>query len=250
MIERQLIVAHYQEDLTWLNDLSIPTIIYSKGPDNTPGTIKLPNIGREAHTYLYHITTNYDNLAHLNYFIQADPFFHAPDILARLIMPYRETTPLTGCYHGDHDKAPVWAQRLQAYYGYNTTLFKCDKWGRPYNNINVLHRRKPLAWVWSNLFTMPIPKGTEILWIPAAMMVVPQKRITDRPLAFYQKALELVDHPSLIFKDWKAGKTKAGKIRKAGWHEGNRGAWIFEKLWYYIFNDVEFWPSNLNPITD
>ena len=40
---------------------------FEKG--NVYKTINLPNIGREAHTYLYHIINNYDNLADINVFL-------------------------------------------------------------------------------------------------------------------------------------------------------------------------------------
>jgi len=72
-----LVISYYKEDLQWLNDYKhIPfrmIYIYNKG--DQPITleiphveIKLPNIGRCDHTYLYHIIQNYDKLAKVTIF--------------------------------------------------------------------------------------------------------------------------------------------------------------------------------------
>ena len=62
----QLVVARYNEDIKWLLPFSNITIIYNKGDNhyllNNFNTIKLKNVGRESHTYLYHIIENYNNL--------------------------------------------------------------------------------------------------------------------------------------------------------------------------------------------
>lgn len=73
----QLVIAHYNEPLDWLTVnffRNIDILIYEKGDASkgqlTPNQIALPNIGREAHTYLTHIVNNYDNLAQLTIFSQ------------------------------------------------------------------------------------------------------------------------------------------------------------------------------------
>ena len=60
-----MVVARYNENLNWLEDFKddINFHIYNKGNDIIEyQNIKLPNIGREAHTYRTHIINNYDNL--------------------------------------------------------------------------------------------------------------------------------------------------------------------------------------------
>lgn len=74
------VVARYSEDLSWLNAFitnlkrvhlgtTVKTYVYNKGEDFDetilpPGTIveKLPNVGRESHTYLHHITKYHSSL--------------------------------------------------------------------------------------------------------------------------------------------------------------------------------------------
>jgi len=69
----EIVIAHYNEDLSWIEDDLDITTIYSKGgEDNAPPYphIKLPNIGREGQTYLHHIFERYDTLADVTLFLQ------------------------------------------------------------------------------------------------------------------------------------------------------------------------------------
>ncbi|MBD2703703.1 DUF3431 domain-containing protein [Spirosoma sp. BT702] len=78
----ELVVAHYTENLNWLGNLpaGLPVTVYDKSPiDTFPGAISLPNIGREAHTYLHYIVSRYDSLADWTIFCQGKPFDHAYD---------------------------------------------------------------------------------------------------------------------------------------------------------------------------
>ena len=75
----QIVIARYNEDLEWLKEHPFnqyPVILYNKGPNdnfyhapNILEHIKLPNIGRDAHTILYHIIEKYDNLADVTVFL-------------------------------------------------------------------------------------------------------------------------------------------------------------------------------------
>ncbi|GAB4051983.1 DUF3431 domain-containing protein [Spirosoma litoris] len=79
----ELVVAHYTENLNWLRNIpaTLQKTVYSKGPDSEAEhtVIPLPNVGREAHTYLHHIVNRYDTLAEWTIFCQGKPFDHAYD---------------------------------------------------------------------------------------------------------------------------------------------------------------------------
>lgn len=78
----ELVVARYAEDLGWLRNVpeQIRVMVYDKNVEHPyPDSIRLPNVGREAHTYLQHIVTRYDSLAPLTIFCQGKPFDHAFD---------------------------------------------------------------------------------------------------------------------------------------------------------------------------
>ena len=65
-----LIVAHYKEDLSWLDNIPENYNLYIYSKSNDKPTLKrsfyhkfLPNVGRCDHTYLYHIIENYNNMS-------------------------------------------------------------------------------------------------------------------------------------------------------------------------------------------
>jgi len=77
----EIVVANYEENIDWVT--KIPRNIYNKLTIYNKGRAKnynsvinlgavinaLPNIGREGHTYLYHIIKNYDNLSNVTVFL-------------------------------------------------------------------------------------------------------------------------------------------------------------------------------------
>lgn len=82
-LKKRLIVAKYNENIEWLtrgNSISgLDIIIYNKLNDlrnhteyiiNDNRNIDLFNIGREAHTYIWHIVNNYETLQDVEIFTQ------------------------------------------------------------------------------------------------------------------------------------------------------------------------------------
>jgi len=67
----EIVVARYNEDLEWLKLAPFnkyPVVIYNKGPNEDfykplllKEVVRLPNVGRESHTFLWHIIHNYHN---------------------------------------------------------------------------------------------------------------------------------------------------------------------------------------------
>jgi hypothetical protein len=73
----EIVVSRYNEDLQWLKNKKFryPTTIYNKGNNENfykpkgSKVVKLQNVGRESHSYLYHIINNYNHLPHLTIFL-------------------------------------------------------------------------------------------------------------------------------------------------------------------------------------
>ena len=70
-----IIIARYNENLDWLYKYQeFKILVYNKGSycnfKKANKIINLPNIGRESHTWLHHIVTNYDDLDEVNIFLQ------------------------------------------------------------------------------------------------------------------------------------------------------------------------------------
>jgi hypothetical protein len=77
----ELVVARYEENLNWLRRVpgEFTITVYDKSTSPALNATSLPNIGREAHTYLHHIVARYDSLPDLTVFCQGKPFDHAYD---------------------------------------------------------------------------------------------------------------------------------------------------------------------------
>ncbi len=83
-----IVIAHYHENIDWINNLNNELIrnifVYSKSLNdiilNNKKVIfsRLPNIGRESHTYLNYCVENYNNLPDFVIFLQGDP--HGIDV--------------------------------------------------------------------------------------------------------------------------------------------------------------------------
>lgn len=101
------VVARYNEDVSWLNDLPRDSKIYlyNKGPDIEPHVlsrdvtlIRLPNAGRESGTYIHHLMHQFRaDEGEFTVFTQADPFEHAPHILdlVRVWQRWDDVQPLS-----------------------------------------------------------------------------------------------------------------------------------------------------------
>ena len=76
-----IVVARYNEDISWTDQFQ-NVVIYNKGaPLNRPNVIPLPNVGREPHTYYKYICDNYHNLDDYTVFLQGHPFDHSRHII-------------------------------------------------------------------------------------------------------------------------------------------------------------------------
>ena len=76
---QEIVIARYNENLNWINEEPFnrhPIIIYNKNGNHNftesptiKKVVELPNVGREMHSYFYHIIENYDNLADVTIFL-------------------------------------------------------------------------------------------------------------------------------------------------------------------------------------
>jgi len=201
---RQLVVAHFREDITWTRQIQFPSIIYDKSTDvwmdhagrpnltlalgslsTAANHVHLANIGREAHCYLYHIITHYDDLADITIFCQGNPLPCCPNFVSEV------NSDITG-----------WKP-----FG---PIFKCFNTGSPQHNLAWLGQFHRM------LFDEEPPY--EYFFVPAANFGVTRERILNRPLSFWNKAFDLCINYS----------------ERSGL--GTDGSpWIFERLWQTIF---------------
>jgi hypothetical protein len=69
----EIVLAQHDENIAWSDRYKHVRTLYCKGAatSSEEACIRLPNVGREGHTYLHHIVENYDNLANWTVFTQA-----------------------------------------------------------------------------------------------------------------------------------------------------------------------------------
>lgn len=194
-----VVIAKYKEDVSWVDGFKHSKIfIYDKsGEDN--GYINLPNVGREAHTYLYHIINNYDNLSEYVCFLQGNPYDGTKGHLNHSI----ESIDL---YNGPD------FQNL-------SYILNCDLDGGPHHvGLNI----KEIIF---DKYYIDVPN--EIYFIVGAQFIVSRNLIKARPKQFYIDLLAEFDRDDIDNLDTEGG----------GGTPGNRMPWIMERIWLYVFNE-------------
>ena len=157
----EIVVAAYKEDLNWLEDFSeFKTTVYSKGPTNKG--VQLPNIGREAHTFIYHIHNNYENLND-TCFLQGNPFDHCTG-LKHATLNYKDFTPL-----GE--------------------ILKCDSLGYPHHYLPSIRE---------TMKELELPLKDELTFIKGAQFIAKKEVLLKYPKSFYAKALDIVVKEELM----------------------------------------------------
>lgn len=199
----ELVVARYQEDVSWVTNLldTCDVVIYTKGQvpffetgTGNPKNIRIPNIGREAHTYLYHIYNNLNRLYDYTLFAQGDPFHHISNFVERVESFISATDSL------DSQLAE------QKHIVYFRNMFVCDATGHPH------HRGLDVGKVFEEVFGKDGPETYN--FNPGAIMAVPRKLIQSKDLAFYENLLNYsISDPT--------------------------APWVLERLWYYLFGEEE-----------
>lgn len=196
----EIVVAHYNENLGWLTGFNSDSIcVYSKGSKSTIDckNYQLPNVGREAHTYLTYIVQNYENLPNIVFFTQGNPHDHIdikPIYRTHLHLPSKKlsSTPTISNFSTglDNYRRLWWA-------GGNTEPCDIpgDEWFRKFvdsdPNINL-------------------ERNFSIFW--GAVFSVRKEAILSRPKSYYELLLTQC-------------QTKNPET-----------AHFFERSWYYIFN--------------
>jgi hypothetical protein len=91
-----LVIAHYNEGLSWLDSLSNPYTIYCKGEPSERPHIRLENKGRESDTFLRYIIEYYNNLPDLIGFLQGNPLIHDSMLIWKVSNHYNEDIKFLG----------------------------------------------------------------------------------------------------------------------------------------------------------
>jgi hypothetical protein len=188
-MKKELVIAAYDKDLDWLVNVpsDIKVTVYTKGKNyGLPNEVNIiPNVGRCVHSFFKFIVNNYNNLSHITYFAQEQPFDHWSNLIECLSMNEEQLQKTATIYH-------------EGYFGYNTLhhtipslyvgtggVLICDKTG--YLN----HPNLPLIHIWPKLFTCKMPSVIE--FNPGGHFAITNTHIHKRSLNFYKKIVSLLE---------------------------------------------------------
>jgi hypothetical protein len=198
----QIVIARYQEDVSWAEGRA--AVIYNKGLALQTRTEQrfLPNIGREAHTYLHHIIASWDNLAETTFFTQGG-LDHLPrgvrleqffDPVADMVVPRlvrcREWGP-----DGRIGHFGIWKEKM-------------DRGQMSAGRLSMV------AWFHTYL-ELDLDALGSVLYAPGAIISVKKQCILRRPLEFYKALVETV-----------------------AYHNDPEEAHYLERAWLYVFGSA------------
>jgi uncharacterized protein DUF3431 len=199
----QIVIARYEEDVSWAEGR--PAVVYNKGTP-LPSAIEqrpLPNVGREAHTYLTHILRAWNDLAEVTLFTQGG-LDHLPagvrvydlldspnDIVVPRLVRCREWGPDGRITHFGIWKDKISRGRMRP------GKLSLVEWFRRHLNVD------------------PETLGT-IAYAPGAVFAVKRHCILERPIALYENLIESVSD-----------------------HNDPEEAHYLERAWLYVFAATE-----------
>ena len=197
------VVARYNENIDWLNNVINRSIVYNKGtPLHIQNEIMVENKGRESETYLRYIIDHYDSLPDVVVFIQAniEDYIGKNDVnyvlkMANHAIQYGKSKPYM---HSQTKTNMTWDK----------------KWN--YNNGYYLqenYKNKPI--VFCDWFTTHIqPEYPDPIYIYRnGLFAVKKEYILKKPLEYYKQLILEVNH-----------------------HDNPAEGHFLERSWYYIFN--------------
>ena len=259
-----LVVARYKEDIRWLLDVPdrVTVVLYNKGPEildakvlaRIDTLVTLPNQGREADTYLYHILTHEAGPADgRTVFCQGDPFPHSPDFLKLLDLHdhWAEVQPLTSGYMVASDIPPAnlratedreWVGDIPIYTEFfspatlDTTTWQ-DGGGRNIFKDYSSHHRLPRGWSIGGHFLELCGLGD----LAAAAWNASLARFAYGAIfGVRNERLAMIPHACIP------------QMRSLAQGHYSHG-YIYEKLWLHLFglpfirNERQPLPANRNP---
>ena len=205
LLDYEIVVAHYNEKLDWLEPKADHAHVYHKGELQSPSLgvyawDKLPNVGRESHTYLYHIINNYENLADVTVFVQGEGGSHAGWCFGTIDESVAKAKENVACKVMYRSNENNWGK-----------IRHLAKWLEEYNSGAMRHANFTLGEFYQELFGSPHPGDIPICL--AGCFAATRDMIKKHPIDFYKKAISFVDD-----------------------HKNPEEGHYFERLWATIFS--------------
>jgi hypothetical protein len=200
----EIVVARYNENLEWTNQgpfSKYPKVVYNKGSNdeyvvnNLKVNYKIQNVGRESHTYLYHIINNYDNLAEITIFLPGSVNTNAYNKWKRanMLMNSLESNNNTTFIGARHKcvRDDLYNFKMDNYNSTNSNNNKIN----PETKL-MLSRIRPFGLWYDSLF-----EGINIEYISySGIFAVSREDILQKPKSYYEniiKQLSITSNPEV-----------------------------------------------------
>jgi len=192
-----MVVARYNESLEWLKSepfSRFPVLIYNKGVNDHfyhPGpVVPLENVGREGHTYLYHIVQHYDHLTDLILFLPGS---------ADSPMKIKKSTKMVEKIQQTNEAVFLASSmnETQLYYLYHFLIQHHTSSSPENNHINPETALEPSKirpfgrWFQEKIGGYPLRHVSY-----NGILSVSKKDVLQRPKSFYENLLEELNHPN------------------------------------------------------
>lgn len=173
---KEIVVSYFNENLNWLSEIGDYKItLYNKSNNEIENSIKLENVGREMHSYFYHIVSNYNNLSDWVFFTQGNPFDHVSNYMEILngfpesILQYSKLN-VSDCHFFSND---------HLYY----TKQECKSDGTPH------HWGLDINGLWVSIFNSPPSEKYE--FVAGCIFCLTKEQILLKDISFYEKCIEV-----------------------------------------------------------
>lgn len=175
---KELVIAAYDRDYSWVTHLhpDIKVTVYKKGDQSLkPNEILIePNLGRDVHTFFYHLYTQYDNLSDITFFSQDYPFDHVCNYID-IINGNKDTWDSNAKQHNEG----CWFFCTQ--YG----VLTCDIAGHPH------HPGLDLKTMWNKLFDSDCPDTFN--FTPTGHFAITKEQALKIPKKYYKYILNILE---------------------------------------------------------
>ena len=179
---KELVLAIYSRPYDWIKTVNSDVKItkYNKNLSNLfdGETVIIPNLGRDVHTFFYHLVNQYDHLSDFTIFSQDWPFDHVENYLEII--------------NGNIEKWNQYAKQIFDGCWFFCTAYEvisCDRNGAPH------HQGLPIVPVWDELFNDPFP-GL-INFTPTGHFCVSKEKVRKYPKSYYNKILKILEQNPL-----------------------------------------------------
>lgn len=165
-----IVIARYNEVTTWTNLVKFGPrrVAYNKGGGDLRA---LPNVGREAHTYLHHILETYPEFPDWTFFTQGNPLDHCPKFVDMV-----------------NDWPESWSK--SAFFPHEGLNFFVNQPVRSLEaNASGDDANNNVRGLWHELFRSELPE--RVMFAPGAIFAASKELLMSRTWAFYKRAYDL-----------------------------------------------------------